>query len=307
VYRRFVVVVLVGLLAGSLCAMHLALHPQIGAADLTWPLHSARAFLAGQNPYRVTVGPPYSPTTPLYYPFPAVLALLPLAPLPDALAGGLFVGLSTALLAWGLRDKRTWLIFASAPFWQAVITAQWSIVLAAALSLSWLAPLIACKPTIGALALAIRPRAALPAFLVAALSLLALPSWPFDWWANTRAAPQTIAALWCPLLIVAAVHWRKPPARILLVASFVPVRLLWYDQLALFFALDTPRARLLWLVCGWAARIAWVGLAGQDNDAAPWFVVVGVYLPVLAILFIPRALPDRSPSAHRRSLVRWPW
>lgn len=287
--RRLTIALSIGLIAGAVCAARLAANPQLAATDLTWSLHGARALVAHQNPYHVAVGPPYSPAyPPLRYPLPAVLLLLPLTPFPDPIAAGVFVGLSTALLVFGLRREQ-WPILVCAPFCQAVITAQWSILLAAALLLPWLAPLIACKPTgTGATVLAACPTRwrILAPLLFALLSVAVLPNWPLDWLANTRAAPQQIPALVetqyfaSLLLLLAALRWRRPGARIVLALSVVPLRLLWYDQLALFFAMDGPRARLIWLVCGWAAYVAWAW-AGQVNDAAPWFVLVGCYAPAL--------------------------
>ena len=45
-------------------------------------------------------------------------------------------------------------------------------------------------------------------------------------------------------------------------------------------------ARLVWVVCGWAAYVAWA-LSGQNNDAAPWFVLMGCYLPALVYALTP--------------------
>lgn len=268
-----IISLLISIFIGLICFTRLSINPQLSAADLTWPLHGARVLLSGGNPYRAAVGPIYSPdTVPLLYPLPAVLLLVPLTPLPDPVAAGLFISISTYLLL--LRAR--WTILLCAPFWYTVINAQWSILLCAAMLSPWLAPLFACKPTTGSTIVAVRPYT-----VIYGLIILILP-WLTDWLANIRHAPQQIPALIFPPLLLAVLRWRDPRARILLALSIMPVRPLWYDQLSLYFVCPT----WIWIICGWVAYIAWVW-SGQVNDAAQWFVVVGCYAPALCYALKP--------------------
>src|SRR5215213_262859 len=90
---------------------------------------AARSLLSGENPYNVIPLGPENPGNDVFlYPLPALLVIVPLAWLPLALSGGVFIGLSTALLAYLLlREGYHKLpMFMGAPFLMAVSLGQWS-------------------------------------------------------------------------------------------------------------------------------------------------------------------------------------
>ena len=69
------------------------MHFHQGAGDFGWAIHAAQRLLAGQNPY----------DTPLeQYPLTAAVFALPFVALRPEVAGALFYGISSALLAFGL-------------------------------------------------------------------------------------------------------------------------------------------------------------------------------------------------------------
>src|SRR5664279_1586652 len=119
--RNFVVATAIGVISGILCWAFLHRF-QLGAADFNWAQQAARALVSGTNPYANT------PLGTIPYPLPAAILALPFARFPPELAGGLFFGISSALLAFGLirQDPQRLLIFLAYPYWAALMTAQWT-------------------------------------------------------------------------------------------------------------------------------------------------------------------------------------
>ncbi len=118
--RNFVVAAAVAVASGTLCWAFLHRF-QLGAADFNWALGAARVLLSGKNPYADI------PAGTIPNPLPAVFAALPFAPFPREIAGGLFFGISSGLLALGLirQSPERLLIFLAYPYWAALMTAQW--------------------------------------------------------------------------------------------------------------------------------------------------------------------------------------
>src|SRR5687768_654434 len=136
--------------------------PEHLAKDFSWPWRAARALLEGHNPYAV-IRPtgPYPFNAGLFYPFPAALAALPFAPLAPATAGASFVGLSSALLAFGLARTRAGTaklpLFVSAPFCMAALLAQWAPLMMAGAVIPALQFLGGAKPNVAVACFAYRP------------------------------------------------------------------------------------------------------------------------------------------------------
>src|SRR5215208_2674097 len=138
----------------------MASHPQHLAKDFSYPWRAARILLQGHDPYQVMQPTgPYPFIVGLFYPLPAAILVLPVAPLRPEIAGAIFIGLSSALLGWGvLRDCPHRLpLFLSAPFIQAAILGQWSPILTAAALMPSLQFVAAAKPTVGLAAWLYRP------------------------------------------------------------------------------------------------------------------------------------------------------
>src|ERR1700691_6770524 len=178
---RVAISVTIGLASGIFCWL-LMKHLHQEAADFRWALHLAQQLLARQNPY----------DTPLeQYPLTAGLFALPFVRFQPAIAAGLFWGISSAALAFGLtrHNFRALLIFLAYPYWAGLITVQWSPIITASAFFPLLLPLTMAKPQVG-----------LPVFLTHAnrrgllvcvafgvLSLVLMPKWPLLWfgqWGN---------------------------------------------------------------------------------------------------------------------------
>jgi hypothetical protein len=304
--QRIALVAALGFTAGIYLAWHrwrLAEQP----SDLMQVWVAARAWLHGQNPYREVRAWGLWPF-PLLYPFPAILALTPLAPLPAWLADAIFVALSTALLAWGLTRHRLvspqLLVFASPPFLYAMVFVQWSPLLTGAALVPWAGFLLACKPTIGLALFAAFPRwrtvASAGALIV--ISVVIWPGWINEWRQALASAPNAIAPLALlggPLMLLALLKWRRPEARLLAVLACVPHTTLLYEAVPLFLVPETwPEAWVLWggtflALMGhqwtgpYASQFAWVHAGGL------WLLVCA-YLPCLVIIL---RRPNVAPTA----------
>ena len=144
---------LIGLVATVVCLLVGSRVNNVG--DFSWALSTAAALLEGRDPYAFV---PDALNVP--YPLPVALFGLPLVWLPWPFAASLFIGGSSALLAWGiLRSKEPWRIwvFASFPFFTALYFRQWSPLIMASWFLPALAPLLVL----------IKPQIALPVALEA--------------------------------------------------------------------------------------------------------------------------------------------
>jgi hypothetical protein len=271
-WRRILIALAIGLVSAYLSWMLLP-YQLFPGGDLSWQLNSARALLAGKNPYHTMVAPvPSINSDPLLYPLPAVLLVLPLTPLPDNVALVLFASVSTALLAFGLmRDGfKGLIVLLGMPFLYAFYYGQWSPLLYAAVLLPALSAVLVVKPTLGAALWLARPsRSGLALGAVVLLaSLIVLPSWPLDWLANVRRSSHHLPPLLLlpigPLLLLALLRWREERARLLLLMACVPQIYWFYDALPLGLVARSGRERLLLVFC------SWIGLLGVALN--PWLL-----------------------------------
>ncbi len=290
----------IGILSGVLCYLNLVRREQL-AADFTWPWRAANYLLEGKNPYaEIQPSGEYPFQTYFYYPLTAAQAALPFAGLPPYPAGALFFGLSSALLAYALL-KDGWVrlpLFLSAPYVVAAAVAQWAPLMVAAGLLPALGWLLSCKPNLGLAMWVFKPgRASLALALgFLALSLLWLPSWPWDWLAVTRQLaghpPPILALPLGPVLLLAALRWRRAEARLLLGLSLFPQLLFFYDQLPLWLIPRSFKAGLAFSGLSWLAYFAWraQGVSPQSGEILvqpTQYILALVFLPALAMLLWP--------------------
>ncbi len=238
--------ILIGLIAACASCFRLYAH-QVGASDWQWVLWGARLLLQDQNPYHIPPEYlPYAQHTPLFYPLPAVFLALPIAWLPSYVAGAIFVGVSSALLAYAL-PLRSWWLFLSPAYITAMYNAQWSPLMTAALFLPALAPLAICKPNLGA-AVPITRWAIVGGGALILISFVVYPPWFGEWIAALRTAghPSPLTLLpFGPLLLLALFRWRDERARLFLALAILPNRMAFYDQLGLLTIPRTPRTLLV--------------------------------------------------------------
>lgn len=277
------------------------------AGDFSWPWLGAGYLLAGLDPYTVHPFMPvkWSPfdVDPLYYPLPAVLAVLPLAVLPAPAAQGIFVAVSLGALAWVVlrRVPVLWPILISAPALSVLANGQWSALLLAGMlsgcSMAGLA--YVCKPSVGLALLAARPslRAAVLAAVTLLLSVAVFPWWLVGWHRNVlQAHHSSILSFW-PVLALLGLpvafgyhSWRWRLFASVLLLPHAPGM---YDLLPLLSVARTKRQAALLAGWSWIALVLMLNLLATtkqqtlaDVDFRALFALelVGVYLPVFLLL-----------------------
>lgn len=287
-----------------------------GLHEPNWPTdfdqlwHAARALVEGKDPYTV-VGPgrsfPWS--WPLYYPLPAVLFAVPFTLLPVLAARIAFSALAAALLGWavGARVRTHWPLLLSAAFIISTSRAQWAPMLLATAWIPALGFLVMAKPNVGLSALAALDRrkdivlALVGCFAVILVCFVVQPNWFTSWREAIETAPHIQSAVtmlpFGPLLLLAALRWRRPDARLLLALAVIPHTPSLYDLLVLFFVCrsfrETTALALLTQALYWG--IVFFGSFNTFDAYAEGLgraAILVVYLPVLAAILFRANQPD---------------
>jgi hypothetical protein len=326
---RLGIAIAAGLMAGLWCADYLARNPQFFAADFTFPWRAARHLVAGRDPYQhMPRVPVYAAAGPFPYPLTTALVALPFAGLRPPLAGGLFIGVSFALLAFALTGKALWplVIFLSAPLVLTLTTVQWSPLILASLLLPGLGWLGAAKPNLGLVTFLLRPRwsTVIGGLGLAGVAFWLVPHWPLEWLEHLRLATLTYrpVVMW-PLGFVGLaglLRWRTFEGRVLAAMTLVPLAPFHYDHLFLWLIPRTWRQSLVLSATSWVSVIAMLATTPHDLTRDPRLVqgiiVAGMYLPAsIMVLRMPSVETDSDQSlwtAPRRSwsllfpgLSRW--
>lgn len=284
-------------------AMHLA-------KDFSFPWRAARILLDGNDPYQVIQATgPYPFNVRFFYPLPAALIALPLARLRPEIAGGIWIGVSSALLAWGVlrtAPHRLWM-FASAPFIQAAILGQWSPIITAAALTPSLQFLLAGKPTTGFAAWIYRPswRGVIGGILLVLLAFLVQPNWLSEWRAampSTTRYRGPALTLMGAFLFLALLRWRRREGRLFMALALAPQLPVFYEQLLLWLVPSSRWRSLSLTLCSWVGYLAWYPhrMSSQQNEFAfPWMLFT-IYAPALVfLLLLPAA--EVSPAAGERT------
>jgi hypothetical protein len=291
--KRLIISTLLGLAIG-LFFWFLTKHLHQDAGDFTWALHLAQRLVAHQNPY----------DTPLeQYPLPAALPALPLLRLRPEVAAGIFYGVSSALLAFGLtrRNYGRLRIFLAYPFWAGLLTAQWSTLITASAFFPILLPATMMKPQVGLPVFLTRltRRGFLACLFVAALSLAVLPRWPLLWLGQTHYYEHFIPLIVFPgpLLLLVLFRYRDRDAWLLLLAAIMPQR--WFFDAFILWLIPKSRREILpTVLISWGAGIwRWYHQPANFTQVGRWAVLF-LYLPMLAVVLL-RSQPasDSAPAS----------
>jgi len=299
--------IVIGLVAGGLCAMKAAKHAVTMDFEFFW--RASRLFASGVNPYPLRPGDAGWPLPDaLFYPAPALLVVWPLHWFIMPVAAALFFGGGSACLAWWLSKDGTWRLWllGGPAFIIATILGQWSPLVTLGAIVPGAGFLLACKPTIGLACFAYRPSrtAALGVVTIALLSLVLLPSWPREWLENlqivanhpTAEHPVPITKPLGWFLVLALARWRQPEARLLLAMACVPQLLYFADQLPLGLVARKRSEAVLLASCGLVAGLTWFILLpdGAPHVApAARYVMLGLYLPALGVVL---SRPNEGPA-----------
>jgi hypothetical protein len=280
---RIAVSAAIGFTSGAIC-WFLMKHFHQDAGDFRWALHLADRLLARQNPY----------DTPLeQYPLTAAIFALPFLRLPPELAAGLFWGIGSALLAFGLTRQgyTRLLIFLAYPYWAGILFVQWSPAIAASAFFPLLLPVTMAKPQVGLPVLLTRlsRRGALACAVVALVSLAVMPAWPGLWWGQTGNYQHFIPLLVLPgpLLLLALLRYRDRDAILLLLSALMPQR--WFFDSFILWLIPQSRREIVWTVFfSWGAGIwRWYHIPHSFTAVGRWTVML-FYLPMLAVVLLRR-------------------
>jgi len=280
----------IGIGSGAFC-WYLMKHLHQDAADFRWALHLVHRLLARQNPY----------DTPLeQYPLAAGLFALPFVRLQPELAAGIFWGISSSLLAFGLtrHGYTRLLIFLAYPYWAGIITVQWSPIIAASAFFPLLSPVTMAKPQIGLPVFLTRLslKGLLACVVVAILSLVVMPNWPWLWLRQTGNYEHFIPLLVLPgpVLLLALLRYRERDAWLLLLAAIMPQR--WFFDSFILWLIPQSRRQIIWTIFfSWGAGLwRWYHVPHNFTEVGRWTVIF-LYVPMLAvILFRPNQVDARS-------------
>lgn len=260
-------------------------HFQLGAADFNWSRDAARALLSHGNPYANT------PPGTIPYPLPAALLALPFAPFRAEVAGALFFGISSALLAFGLvrEAPERLLIFFAYPYWAALMTAQWTPLIMCGAFFPLALMFCVAKPQTGTpmMLTHFSWKGLIAAAALLIVSLVVRPQWPLEWLPQTRGYRYYIPCLVVPgpLLALALWRWRDRDAWLLFFACILPQR--WfYESFLLWLIPKTRRSILATVAFSWIAGIwRWYHFPLTMRQIGFW-CVISCYLPMLGVVLM---------------------
>lgn len=285
-----------GLFAGFCCWYVMRRFNQ-GAADFRWAIQAASDLLAGRDPYA-------DPAQ--LYPVPAALFGLPFIHTRPEIAAGIFYGLSSALLAFGVTRQgyQYLLIFLAYPYWAGMLAVQWIPLIMASAFYWWLAPVALAKPQIGLPVASTRSRrnGALLCLVVIILSLLIMPNWIPHWVAQTRSYVRFIPLLLLPgpLLAAALIRYRDRDAWLLFLAACMPQR--WfYDSFFLWLIPKTRRQIVFTAGLSWIPGIwRWYHTPHGVTEVGR-LTVLCLYLPMLVVVLLPQMRRDIPQNREAQS------
>ena len=280
---------------------HLPLGAPGSDIDQLWWM--AREIVRGQNPYVTDRALRLFPTA-IYYPLTAGIVALPIALLGLVPMRFVFVTGSAVLFGYAIGRSRPylWPTLIGMPFLVSLGSAQWTPLLATAIlwpALGWVA---VAKPNLGLAMLAGAPTRRDALTLVGGglgivlVSLAISPGWPNDWLTALRGSVHFHPLIFRPggfLVLLAALRWRDPDARLVLALGLVPVTGLMYDMLPACLACRTrAQAAVLALISyiPWATITSASNLADQmweNGETTLWFGL----LPAAGIVLL-RWLPE---------------
>jgi hypothetical protein len=278
---RILIAAIIGLASGCFCWLLMS-HFQLGAADFSWALQGARDLLARRNPYHTTLQ---------LYPLPAAIVAVPFAWMRPEIAAGVFYGISSGLLAFGLSREgyERLLIFLAYPYWASILTAQWAPLIMASAFFPYLLPATLAKPQLGLPVVLTRlgRRGIMACLALLLISLAILPHWPWLWLANLGhvAYERFIPLLVIPgfLLALALLRFRDRDARFLLLMAVMPQR--WFYDTFMLWLIPKTRKEMVWTVFfSWVPGVwRWYHTPHSYLEVGRWTVCF-IYLPMLAVV-----------------------
>lgn len=299
---------------GALFAAHTLGIAGSGVSDLDQILFAARAVLRGENPY-LLVGPGRAFQWPweLFYPLPAAIVVAPLTLLSTVAARAVFIGLSSAALAYAVSADgwHRMPLFASASMLSAAEIVQWSPLLTASALLPALGMFLVAKPNVGLALWVARPSraAAIGGAVLLIGSALLFPWWPRAWLQAATHGEHFRAPVaflpYGPLLLLALLRWRRPEARLLLALGCLPHNVVLYEALPLFLIPATVGESITLALLSQVVMTLTMlrgphGFAEYLHVTSP-LVVLLLYLPCLVMILRRGPETPADPARSRRA------
>jgi hypothetical protein len=255
---------------------------QHSAGDFHWAIWAARDLLNHHNPYDRELQ---------LYPLTSAIFGMPFVWIRPEVAGGVFYGLSSGLMAFGLsRDGyHRLLVFLAYPYWAGLIAVQWTPLLLASAFFPLLLPATLAKPQVGLPILLTRgtKRGLIACAVVLGLTFLVMPHWPWLWprWFSDYRRFIPLLILPGPLLALAACRYREKDAILLLLMACSPQRW-YYDTLCLWLIPRTRREIVFTAGLSWVAGVwRWYHPSQSITEVGRW-IVLFTYLPMLVIVLL---------------------
>jgi hypothetical protein len=285
--------------------LHVSMPDRIGDFD---PLYQAAvSLLQGKNPYPLAAqGFPY--------PLPAVLLAVPFSLIPLELARPVFdvlVGWAFVYALWKYRGPYALLAVGSGAYLFALVNGQTTPLIVAASLVPALGFLLAVRPNTSAPLWIARPSwmATLGVSLFVVLSLVVQPSWPRDWWMALPDNPHLMLPALRPfgfVLLLAAIRWRLPEARLILAMAIVPQTTLPYELVSLALIPANLLEMGIFVAGSWIALAATAGPLHLSQSNAEWtatgwtVTLCAVYLPMLYLVLRRRSSRSTFEKERRR-------
>jgi hypothetical protein len=228
------------------------------------------------------------------YPAPAMVSAIPLSFLPEHAATLIFVGVSAALLGYGIASTGwfRWPIFLTGAFIDCALAAQWTPLLTAMLCIPALAWLVAVKPpfALPLVAYSTTRRTILLALAggvaLTAISFILRPTWVGEWRASLANWSVTfpIRHFGGFLVLLALLRWKRPEARLLVGMSLMPQTFFWYDTLPLFLIPASLRESMVLAFTSslaFAVQIGMLQVMTMTGRLGGALIIFSTYVPCL--------------------------
>jgi hypothetical protein len=143
-------------------------------------------------------------------------------------------------------------------------------------------------------------RGAAACAVLAALSLVVMPTWPRLWLRQLGNYDHFIPLLVLPgpLLLLALLRYRDRDARLLTLAALMPQR--WFFDSFILWLIPQSRREIIWTVFfSWGAGIwRWYHIPHSFTEVGRWTVAF-IYLPMLAVVLLrkPQLGTGKAPLA----------
>lgn len=291
VRQRLLISLAIGFGSGIFCWFLLA-HFHQGAADFEWAIAAARDLLARRDPYSAPMQ---------LYPLTCALFGLPFVWMPPEVAGGVFYGVSSALMAFGLSRQgyHRLLVFMAYPYWAGFLVAQWPPLLLASAFFPFLLPATMAKPQLGVPVFLtnLSKRGIAACVLVFLVSIALVPRWPWLWVGHFHNYARFIPLLVFPgpLLLLALWRYRDRDVHLLLLMSLMPQR--WFYDMLILWLIPKSRREIVWTAfISWGAGLwRWYHIPHSFSEVGR-VAVLTMYLPMLVVVLARGRNREPAPS-----------